>query len=35
MGKRAKELSVRFSEESVMQRWTKLFTELIAKKKKH
>ncbi len=35
MGKRAKELSVRFSEESVMQRWTELFTELIAKKKKH
>ena len=35
MGKRAKELSVRFSEESVMQRWAELFTELTAKKKKH
>ena len=35
MGKMAKDRSSLFSQESVMQRWTKLFAELIAKKKKH
>lgn len=35
MGRMAKDRSSLFSQESVMQRWTKLFTELIAKKKKH
>ena len=35
MGAKAKDRSSLFSQESVMQRWTELFTELIAKKKKH
>ena len=35
MGRKAKDRSSLFSQESVMQRWTELFTELIAKKKKH
>ena len=34
MGKKAKDRSSLFSQESVMQRWTKLFTELIAKEEK-
>ena len=35
MGRKAKERSVLFSVDSVMQRWTELFSSLIARKKKH
>lgn len=35
MGRKAKERSLLFSLDSVMQRWTELFSSLIARKKKH